>query len=168
MTAPGSPKTTTTQPASSGDLPERLTTLRARMENLQPDSAIERVMAGVSEAVDRMSVEHAGMAQELLSVYEQLGVVFDVTRKLPNVQDESEVIDLFVGSLSQSFEGHTVFAVRANAAENAPLDEAPSASGPWLDDLIHRAEMCGNVQVERSPEGAVAPDVASRNACRTK
>ena len=47
--------------------------------------------------------EHAGMADELLRAYEQLGIVFEVTRRLATVHTEQEVVHLFVDSLSATY-----------------------------------------------------------------
>ncbi|MEK7837361.1 MAG: HD domain-containing protein, partial [candidate division NC10 bacterium] len=59
--------------------------------------------------------EHQGMADELLCLYEQLGIVFEITRKLAGVQNESDVLDLFLVSLRRSFEGREVFAASRRA-----------------------------------------------------
>ncbi len=76
------------------------------------------LVGGLSDAVGQIMDEHAGMAEELLSVYEQLGVVFEVTRRLPGIashamgiRSESEVLDLFVDSLGKSFHRQDVFQV---------------------------------------------------------
>ena len=59
--------------------------------------------------------EHQGMADELLCLYEQLGIVFEITRKLAGVQNESDVLSLFLDSLRRSFEERDIFAARRQA-----------------------------------------------------
>lgn len=51
----------------------------------------------------RILDEHSGMAEELLRIYEQLGIVFDLTRKLATVDDENEVLRLYVESLRSTY-----------------------------------------------------------------
>lgn len=54
--------------------------------------------------------EHAGLADELLGAYEQLGIVFELTRQLPALERESDVIDRFVQCCRRSFDGRDVIA----------------------------------------------------------
>jgi HD-GYP domain-containing protein (c-di-GMP phosphodiesterase class II) len=66
----------------------------------------------VSLAFEKIVAEHRGLAEELLCVYEQLGIIFDVTRKLSVVRDEEAMIGLFWKSLQRSFAGRDVFVAR--------------------------------------------------------
>lgn len=86
--------------------------LRTGIANLDDRAGLDRIVWGVSESVERLLSEHAGMAEELLGVYEQLGIVFEVTRKLANVRHEAQVVDLFLDSLRRSFVQRKVFALR--------------------------------------------------------
>lgn len=79
--------------------------------------------------VERLGAEHAGMADELLCVYEQLGIVFEVTRRLHTVRRESEVVDLFIESLARTFQNHDVFYVPAERLARNPEDEAHGRTG---------------------------------------
>ncbi len=55
-------------------------------------AAVDETLEGLSTAVGSLVDEHAGLANELLGVYEQLGVVFEVARRLPTVQGERAVV----------------------------------------------------------------------------
>ena len=107
-----------------------------------PSDGVLPLVGGLSDAVGQIMDEHAGMAEELLSVYEQLGVVFEVTRRLPGVaphamgiRSESEVLGLFIDSLSKSFHRRDVFLVHGGTGgEPAPGKQSggkpPLAVGP--------------------------------------
>ena len=81
------------------DLQGLLGDLRARVAARYSDAELDGLLWAVSDAADRIICEHNGMAEELLGVYEQLGVVFEVTRRLSVVHRESEMVGLFVESL---------------------------------------------------------------------
>lgn len=128
----GSAAGESTQGNHCEDVHRLLPMLRTCVARIEPDTDLERLVSRLSEAVERMSVEHAGMAEELLCAYEQLGVVFEVTRKLPTVQTEAEVIELFVANLQRSFPKREVFFVHPSAVgesdRGAPEHETvPSA-----------------------------------------
>jgi len=159
----------------------QLELLRARLAEVQSNGEIEPLIATVSEAVNRLVVEHAGMAEELLGVYEQLGIVFEVTRQLPGVHNEAEVIDLFVDSLLRSFQKHQVFFARhpsrtgrsprtagpwvaEGRQQDLPEDQASSCDAPcsdtWFETLADRARREGTVLVEPPPPGAMPSGIA--------
>lgn len=73
----------------------------------------------IATVLDQITAEHRGMADELLNVYEQLGIVFEVTRRLPTVSGEDDVLDLFLASLQRSFAGREVFAAVARCSNQA-------------------------------------------------
>jgi hypothetical protein len=129
--------------------------LRTVVATLSPDPDVNRLLWGLSEAVEQILAEHSGMAEELLCAYEQLGIVFEATRKLPTVQRESQVVDLFTESLRQSFDGRAVF-----VADPAP-EEGWFARGTdreidsWTEGLLRRARENASVQVENAPPGLV-------------
>lgn len=70
--------------------------------------------------------EHAGMADELLRAYEQLGIVFEVTRKLPTVQTEDEVFQLFVDSLAVTYHDNVIHAFSKSANDVLCWTKEPS------------------------------------------
>ncbi len=141
-------------PSPPGELRDRLESLRVRMVTEEPAPAMEQMMTGLCEAVDRIGVEHAGMAQELLAVYEQLGAVFEVTRRLPGVQREAEVIDLFVDSLRRSFAGREVHFLQGPALKQDHRREMSSERLPdWLEALVRQGRERRSVQVAQPPSG---------------
>ncbi len=117
------------------------------------ETAIERVQANVA----LMAREHEGMADELLRAYEQLGIVFEITRKLMALHNEDEVIDLFVESLRSTYIDEKFLVVRPTAGgvrlatnENycvcGDADDAP----PWLLNGVNTARRERRVCVIRA------------------
>lgn len=143
--------------ATPADIHSRIEALRTIVVRLDPDATAERLVAGVSEAVERLMVEHAGLAEELLSVYEQIGIIFEVTRRLPNVESESDVVNLFVDSLRRSFQKHAIFVVKPDQLDANWEAGGLPASGDWLVTLVRRARDRATVLVEAPPAGTM-PD----------
>lgn len=80
------------------------------MESRKVDPHAGRMVAPLVSAVDSIERdialvlrEHEGMANELLRVYEHLGIVFDLTPRLLTLRSEKEVLDLLVQSLRSLF-----------------------------------------------------------------
>jgi len=142
------------------DVHQRLETLRTRVATLDPDGTVERALSDVSKAVERLAVENTGMAEELLSAYEQLGIIFEVTRKLPGVHGESEVIDLFIDSLRHNFQEREVFAAHPRRPVHGLHTEAPWSCEDWFEHFTDRARDSASVLVECPPVGAVPVCVA--------
>jgi len=118
------------QPSIHEDVHNRLDLLRDRLYKMDPAHSHQSIWDGFRDAIDNILTEHSGMADELLCVYEQLGVVFDVTRRLSVVQRESEMVELLVESLSRSFAHVMVFAVypdgRARSSETKSSQKCSS------------------------------------------
>jgi HD-GYP domain-containing protein (c-di-GMP phosphodiesterase class II) len=163
------------------DAAGQLELLRTRLAEVGSNREIEPLVANVSEAVNKLVVEHAGMAEELLGVYEQLGIVFEVTRQLPDVHNEADVIDLFVDSLLRSYQERQVFFTHARslAESRRHVAESPAAEGQrqetpedggssrdepgcdsWFEKLADRARSEGAVLVEHPPPGAMPNGIA--------
>ncbi len=130
-----------------------LDALGAQMAEHTSNPELDRAFLGLSDAVERTLAEHRGMASELICVYEQLGVVFEVTRKLSRVRDETEVISLFLESLRRSFLDHEVFVVLPRPGGEWLVDGGSLTVGGWLDALISRVRAESHVLVERPPAG---------------
>jgi hypothetical protein len=105
-------------PIEAGDPLESLASLRATFLDLGAAAGDmgRQTSQAVSAAFERIVAEHRGMADELLGVYEQLGIIFEVTRRLPTVSSEEATIGLFVDSLRRSFAGRTVCVARPTPA----------------------------------------------------
>ena len=157
---------------SPGDALQCLSNLRARLGGLsQPGrpNDLAAAMPALSSSINQLMTEHQGMADELLCLYEQLGIVFEVTRKLAGVQNESDVIDLFLDSLRRSFEGRAVFAARrASGAGSWALEskrdsggkDSPISVNDWLRRLLDQACERRVVTVEPAPRGLMPGTVA--------
>lgn len=105
----------------------------------------------ISQAMEGILVEQTGMTEELLCVYEQLGIVFEVTRKLATVSQEHEVIRLFLDSLRQTFRGCEVFTARPRGDNEFELDGTTLANGNWVRDGVARARKRSGVLVDQRP-----------------
>ncbi len=77
----------------------------ARVVRGEPASAVS-FDAAVSQLEEKLGLllrEHQGMADDLLLVYEQLCMVFDMTRNLLALRCEEDVLSLFVENLRRSY-----------------------------------------------------------------
>ncbi len=122
---------------------------------LSPGDQSERrrsALGSIKSALDQVMTEHAGMADELLFVYEQLGVIFEVTRELPTVQEESEIVTLFVASLRRSFQQRRVLVARRTSAGDWSFDDGAFRGDRWLTDFVGRGSQDTGVVVEPRPE----------------
>ncbi|MHC5108621.1 MAG: HD-GYP domain-containing protein [Planctomycetota bacterium] len=90
-------------PAPPANIREYLDNLHAELDPREVDGQAINCLNGLSTAVGSLYEEHTGMVEELLGVYEQLGMVFEVTRSLPSTETEWEVLELFLGNLQRSF-----------------------------------------------------------------
>ena len=129
--------------------------LRTVMATLSPAPDVNGLVWGLSEAVEQVLTEHSGMAEELLCVYEQLGIVFEATRKLPTVQRESQVVDLFTESLRRSFDRRAVFVVQPTLENGWSTQGEGFEIDCWTEGVIRRARENTSVQVENAPSGVV-------------
>lgn len=128
---------------------------------------VDAMLDSVSSSVEQIQVESAGMADELLCLYEQIGVIFDVTRRLPDVHREDDILDLFIRSLRRSFDQRYVtLARRPVGATGQPLEgggwRLKDADIPLTDWLATVLEKCANrarVSVEAPPTGALPPSL---------
>ena len=104
-------------------------------------------------ALSRILAEHSGMAEELLRVYEQLGIVFEVTRKLPTVRDEQEVVRLFVENLRPTYPAALVAAVELADDGRPTIQGGDGELAPWVREALARCRDGRRVVVADSPNG---------------
>ena len=128
--------------------------LRASVALGQPTETATDALDDLSAVIGGLVDEHAGLADELLAVYEQLGVVFEVARKLPSVQNETEVTELFIGSLRQSFQRHLVFCIPADSMDQEAVP-ADLRNRAWLTEMVDRTIRDHVVLVESPPAGSM-------------
>ncbi|HNQ23616.1 MAG TPA: HD-GYP domain-containing protein [Phycisphaerae bacterium] len=158
------PSTTATKPNSPPAEPaapmRELEAIGLEVAQLPGGQEAAARLAHLAGRVERFVAEHEGMAEELLSVYEQLGAVFEVTRRLPEVHNEAQVIELFRERLRRSFAGRRVSMVRQRPGERVWVDRAEDLQiTPWLAELIEQVCAQGAVRVETPPTGAAGPQV---------
>lgn len=118
---------------SAGAL-EIVSSVRAALAAGTPDG-LQAALGGLGvleTTLSRVMAEHSGMADELLRVYEQLGIVFEVTRRLPSIHDEDEVLRLFVESLRPTYPDTNVSTVRNNAAGELVICDHGVVEDPWI------------------------------------
>jgi len=152
----------------NGDALRCLSDLRTSLTRLHRPDELSDVLPALSSSLEQVMVEHQGMADELLCLYEQLGIVFEVTHKLAGVQNESEVIDLMLDSLRRSFEERAVFAARRRRSCGWTLEAPPDRTGraetmlvnEWLRALLDRACERRAVVVEAAPPDAMPDAIA--------
>lgn len=99
----------------------------------------------------KVSQEQVGLADELLSSYEQLGIVFEVTRRLSSVRSETEIIEIYTECLRSSFYNHRVMVFRPTEdGQWCPDDNASPMDGTLLGAIQSACET-GTVVVEPYP-----------------
>jgi HD-GYP domain-containing protein (c-di-GMP phosphodiesterase class II) len=138
--------------------------LRSHLAALEKTAGIDHLVAGLSDAVAQIMVEHSGMAEELLSVYEQLGMVFEVTRGLPSVQEESEVLGLFLDSLSRSFREQDVFLAHPpirNLTGRWRVQGSRTEIDEWLQAQLERVRREKTAIVETPSATATSDSLAA-------
>ncbi|MCH8242262.1 MAG: HD domain-containing protein [Planctomycetes bacterium] len=140
-------------PASEGvvEVHQRLEELRAAITALEPGFGLDKKLWNLSHAAEQMVAENAGMAEELLGVYEQLGIVFEVTSKLAGVQRQSEVLELFADSLKKTFDKCAVGVMYPrDGGAWCPQGDTIDMS-PWMQGLLEKTREGGQVVVETRP-----------------
>ncbi|HEX9641657.1 MAG TPA: hypothetical protein VGB13_10125, partial [Candidatus Krumholzibacteria bacterium] len=120
---------------------------------------IEGLIDSISTAAEQVVGENLGMADELICVYEQLGVVFQVTRRLPELQDERQILQLFMENLRQSFSQRELLVAR-RVQDSWRIRGSNRAVTPWLGDLLTRAATKRAVLIESPGPDAFDADTA--------
>jgi len=132
-----------------------------------PEADLRTVLDTLSTSLDRTVVEHNGMAEELLSAYEQLGAVFEVTRKWRLFHSERQIVDTVVETLARGFSGRWVQSIRPASDGLWHLPAVDSVTSEWLAYLLDKAVMNASALAEATPfaseklgEALVAPVIA--------
>ncbi|MCP4249593.1 MAG: HD-GYP domain-containing protein [bacterium] len=144
------------QTEQTGDAIQLVGTLRTALAENGPDgpAAVTGILDGLQRAVARMLAEHAGMADELLQVYEQLGIVFEVTRKLPTVSHEDQALNLYVDSLRPTYPGVEVTVFKPGDDNHLEaIDGNRSVDGPsWVRQALDQCRDERRVLVAECPD----------------
>ncbi len=142
-----------TKSDSVGSVHEALAMVRGALEQSGGRASWEQPLNQITETLARLESENEGMANELVNVYEQLGIVFEVTHKLAGVESESDVVDLLVESFYRSFGHYEVASVYLN-------DNTSSNQMSWLQQQVKRSCDRKTVLVEPVPRGAMPASVS--------
>ncbi len=144
-----------------GDVVERLRSLGAVLGE-GPEAELSRgAGAAYAEAIGQVLAEHGGMADELLAAYEQLGIIFEITRGLPDLRDEVEILDRVVQCLRRSFSERAVFvATRDEVHGTWRLHGTAMSVEPILQSLLTRATEHRGTTVESIPARAMPNGIA--------
>lgn len=135
------------------DVRALLRELRTKLPTAQTAPDVLQMLSGLEEALERVLIEHEGMSQELLSVYEQLGVVFEVSRRLSVVRGERKVVELFLDSLRRTFHHHALWVAERGADGFWRPHDSQYPIASWLPEILDRAAQSRRVQVEASMAG---------------
>ncbi|MFQ5489720.1 MAG: HD-GYP domain-containing protein [Phycisphaerae bacterium] len=125
-----------------------------------PGAALDHLDA-LERCVQRLLSEHGGMAEELLQVYEQLGIVFEVTRQLPNMQDEQDVLRLFAETLRPTYPQAKVAVIDSEIAVDAFGHQDTGDQG-WIREATQQCRHQHRVVVACCPDGEFS---AERHGC---
>jgi HD-GYP domain-containing protein (c-di-GMP phosphodiesterase class II) len=137
-----------------------LSKLRQAIPHAQNDAlpAIDEALADLGTTLQLVLREHAGMTEELLRTYEQLGIVFEATRKLPTVASEDEVVRLFIDSLRVTYNDVGMYVARRGPAGEICWDHPVPPCAVALAPAVQRCMTNG--QVEVCPLNPPQPGVA--------
>jgi HD-GYP domain-containing protein (c-di-GMP phosphodiesterase class II) len=118
---------------------------------------LRRHLNHLGEKLGLVLAEHEGMGNELLHAYEQLGIVFDITRRLAEVTDEEEVMGAFVACLRTMFDKCHFVTLRLageDAVQRCVWDEAGTAPGgsACLAKLMRESASTRRVVVCQCPD----------------
>lgn len=109
--------------------------------------AIDRCFDALVDDLQLVVREHAGMADELLRAYEQLGIVFEITRKLPTIHTEEEVVRLFVDSLRITYHDRHIVIVRRAGKKRLTMDPEPESDRDEIAAAVNACIGTGRIQV---------------------
>lgn len=133
-----------------------LTRLRDPSTAEDRNQTLAIVASDLCDAIERIIDEQSDMADELLCVYEQLGIVFEIARKLSNASRETDVIQLFLDNLRISFPTCEVFFVRRSRESSWTPFGTKLPSGPWLNHGLQQAVDRNNVVVSPDPQPGIS------------
>lgn len=145
------------EPARQKNMVACVESLRGRLAQCELPSDAEGLLGDLSRCAAQVMSEHGGMAEELLGVYEQLGAVFEVTRRLPEMRGESEIIKLFLGSLERTFYRCEIVVARCREPGRWAIQGSDLRVGDWLGTLIEKVRQRRQSIVETPPAGEM-PD----------
>lgn len=139
MSVPTHQEASSATHTDNADLDQRLNALHTRLRSIDNGQDLDYLWDGVRTAVQCIKAEHGGMANELLGVYEQLGTLFDVTRRLASVQSEDDLICVLIDGLQRSFSQTLVSAYRVDGSVRSEPERTNGVARAVVGPLIQRA-----------------------------
>lgn len=127
-----------------------LASLRSALTGVDAAHA-DQTLENLGSQLELVVREHAGMADELLRTYEQLGIVFEITRSLATVQTEPEVVRLFIDSLSVTYHPDPVTSVR-RLEGGALYWSKPPRARQLVESVVRECMDAGKVLVRTAPQ----------------
>lgn len=114
------------------------------------ESPVVSALDTMEQRVAMLLREHSGMADELLRAYEQLGIVFDLTRQLLTLRREQDVISLVVDRLFGTYPEAVILVVNQRDGRRACTDipDLPD----WLTQALNDSHESRRVVVGHSDE----------------
>lgn len=112
-----------------------------------PATAIEPAVTSLEQDLILVLREHEGMADELLRVYEQLAMVFDVTRNLLAFRSEREVVALFIDRLKSTFRDVVFATLRDGADETYAVTGDTEEMPEWITRAVTESKQHRRVRV---------------------
>ncbi len=146
------PPLTETVSLAHRDPHDMIATVKRLREQVSGGDGVDLVLETLNELDQKLEFvldEHGGMAEELLCVYEQLGIVFEMTASLPGVEEENEVVNLFINSLGNTFKETQVVLARQKPNGEWKLCETDVQLTDWLAKLIEQSKDTKQVLAER-------------------
>lgn len=143
-----------------GDILSNFHDLREKFATLKDDRKFEDHLDSMSHDLSQLIAEHKGMADDLLSAYEQMGIIYEITKNLSGVQKESEMLDLFISTLRRSFIHREVFYAQQESSGKWVIPDRNLNICPWLSSLLDRTLDHTSVMVESPPSDSMKDNIA--------
>ncbi len=150
-----------------GTVQGALSALRATTAHALPDTDIEfhERLDVLDQQVQNIVTEHTGMADELLRAYEQLGIVFEVTRQLPTLHDEEAVLQLFTKSLRVTYPHTRIAVVKCAGTADSLNFDGDVPRHDWIVEAVEESITTRRLIVKDCPESRIEGDLPHCNHC---
>lgn len=143
-----------------GEILSSFLDLREKHTALKGGKKLEDHLDSMSDGLTLLIAEHKGMADDLLNAYEQMGIIYEITKYLSGVQKESEMLDLFISTLRRSFIHREVFYAQQESSGEWVIPDHNLFISPWFSSLLDRTRDHTSVLVESPPPDAIKVNIA--------
>ncbi len=122
------------------------------------NEAVDRVIDSVQSQLELVFSEHTGLADDLIRAYEQLGIVFEVTRRLSSASTREDVVRLFVDSLRITYQDMHLYTMGLDTQGSLAWTDLPPGNASAMADEVRTCiyEQRTVVQALECPVGDVA------------